>query len=292
MYTQPYLKTASQMRSEMRQYVRDPSSATERWSDDEYYLALNRALRSLTGRVYVPALYTLTGGFTSGVYEYTLPDYVREPFSVELRRELSSLLLQGSDGGTTDFTWKQVIGWRTEPDGSGGQKLRLHSLPFDVSARIIYFVENGSVPIDAVTLAANVDTDDTTITVTTSEDVPPTGWIKINSEWIEYHGRDKASASVTLNNVLRARYDTSAGSHVLGDTVLWGVAVDQPQVWNVIDLLWEIELHRFFLTQAAQEERRRHQEQIMWLDGQVKDFWQKEYVSQVTPSFVLGERAF
>ena len=291
MYTQPRLKTASALRDEMRLLLRDPSSSTNRWSSNEYYYTLNKVLESWQQRVRLPALYTLTDGFTAGVFEYTLPNYIREPMRVELQRETSSLSMQAADSGdTSDFTWNEVGGWRLEPDGSGGQKLRMHSWPYSVDGRVIYYVANGPTPITEPTLSAEISSTAASLVADAAVDVSDVGWVKIDSEWIEYHGVARGSATTTLQTLLRGRAGTTAATHTSGTTVYWGVGVDAESLWGQLRDQWEIELNRMYLVHGADGERRRHQEQIMFLKGMVEDFWRTKYISQPSPKMNLGPR--
>lgn len=290
MYTQPYLLTAADLVPGMRLRMRDPSGPDKRWRDDEYRFTLNEVLQQWHERVRLPALYNLPNGFGIGVFEYDIPNYIRPPLTVELRREYFSLLFERQDGDTSSHTWKAVGGWRLEPNGSGGQKLRMHNYPFDVEGRIIYYVTNGPVPTDDPQLSADIDEDDTTLTVNDDPNVADVGWVRVDSEWLQYSGVQRASGSLTLQNLVRGLYGTTAASHLAGATVYWGVAVDSQALWGQLRDMWELELHRLYLTDASEGERRRHQEQASWLAQRITDFWKYHYISQPDPQFVLGSR--
>ena len=85
-------------------------------------------------------------------------------------------------------------------------------------------------------------------------------------------------------------FETTAATHTSGTTVYWGVGADTENLWNQLRNQWESDLHRMFLTDGAEGERRRHQEQIMFLKGQIEEFWRMQYISQPSPRIILGQR--
>lgn len=288
MFTQPILRTATELRDWMEVLMRD--TANERWSANEYLYTLNQVLYSWERRVRLPALYTLTDGFTAGTYEYDVPNFIKPPFIVEMRENVWGIELENEDGDETEYTWVRPPSYTLEPDGDGDQKLRLHGHTYSTDARIIYHASNGPVPITAPTLSADITATSTSLAVNSAVTVGDTGWVKVDDEWIQYSGVARASASVTLQNLERGIYETTAAAHTSGTTVYWGVAVDTDALWGQLRNQWESELHRMFLTDGSEGERRRHQEQIMYLKGQIEDFWRMHYTPQPVHRIALGQR--
>lgn len=289
MYTQPILRTGVELRDWMESKMRDTSNA--RWSADEYLESLNEVVFSWAERVKAAALYTFSDGFSYSVYEYTLPTYIRPPIIVEMRQDVWGIAVQDSEGDDTHYTWVRPPGVMIEPDGSGGQKIRLQGYPLTADARVIYYAANGPVPVTAPALSAEIDSDDTSLTVSSAVVVGDTGWVKIDAEWIQYSGVTRASASTTLLNLVRAVGGTTASTHAISQTVYWGVAVDTVSLLDQLRNQWEAELHRYYLTDGSDTEKRIHQQQITYLDQKVQQFWMTGYVTQVPVIINLGRRA-
>lgn len=287
MNTQPIVRSSRVLCEEMRALMRDPAGEGNRWGDAEYVYALNQVLATWSSRVRVPAVYELADGIAPNVYAYELPRYIRPPLTVEmLTRGRNGQALGEGDGAT----WKEIPGWHLEPDGAGGQMLRIYNTPYATQGRVIYYVSNGAMPVVTPLLASGIGIGDTTIVVDAALDVGNTGWIEIGREIIEYHGVNRASASTTLTNCVRGVFDTATDAHSIGANVYWCVGVDNAALWEQLRNQWEINLHRMYLTDASETEKRRHQEQIMYLKGLVDDFWARGYISQPSPKFVMKGR--
>ena len=82
----------------------------------------------------------------------------------------------------------------------------------------------------AATLSATINTTDTTITLNNANGLPATGFVKIDSEIINYGN----ITGNTLNNCFRAQQDTVAASHNSGATVYWA-QVPAVTVWPTPD---------------------------------------------------------
>ena len=82
----------------------------------------------------------------------------------------------------------------------------------------------------AATLSATINATDTTITLNNANGLPATGFVKIDSEIINYGN----ITGNTLNNCFRAQQDTTAASHNSGATVYWA-QVPAVTVWPTPD---------------------------------------------------------
>lgn len=82
----------------------------------------------------------------------------------------------------------------------------------------------------AATLSATINATDTTITLNNANGLPATGFVKIDSEIINYGN----ITGNTLNNCFRAQQDTVAASHNSGATVYWA-QVPAVTVWPTPD---------------------------------------------------------
>ena len=82
----------------------------------------------------------------------------------------------------------------------------------------------------AATLSATINATDTTITLNNANGLPAIGFIKIDSEIINYGN----ITGNTLNNCFRAQQDTTAASHNSGATVYWA-QVPAVTVWPTPD---------------------------------------------------------
>jgi hypothetical protein len=82
----------------------------------------------------------------------------------------------------------------------------------------------------AATLSATINATDTTITLNNANGLPATGFVKIDSEIINYGN----ITGNTLNNCFRAQQDTTAASHTSGATVYWA-QVPAVTVWPTPD---------------------------------------------------------
>ena len=78
-----------------------------RWSEPDIYKAINVALRGWSQRVKIPKLHNLADGFTAGVNEYTIPDYIGQNFYPRIKSSIITLLQVQQDDST--FNWLDAI---------------------------------------------------------------------------------------------------------------------------------------------------------------------------------------
>src|SRR5690606_15305630 len=111
--------------------------------------------------------------------------YVRPPIFPQLLRHIpyTEYVIESRTA-----TWQDIPGWELEPDGEGGNVLRLHAPPRTVEGRVLYYAPNSRVPITIPTTSAGINADDISVTLGSAVDVDDVGFIKIDAEWISYQG--------------------------------------------------------------------------------------------------------
>lgn len=282
----PYLLSQADLLATLKQEMRDDQSA--RWTTKEYYNAINSALQRWAGRVYVPYIYTLTNGFTTGTYEYSIPWYIREPIDVQVKLNL----VQPYSGfpiyisSNSIFTWIDVVAWEIEPDGAGGQKVRIGTNPWPQEARVIWWGEHGRLPLSVPTLSASMTDTDTSLSIASKPNVGPTGFVKVDDEWMSYAGYTVSSSSTTLTNLERGLNGTVAAAHSLGATVSWGVAAMRQDLYQQLEQQCYANLHNLFLTNAAPQETQNHIFQVRYYQQMADEYWNR-YTSERSPKLRL-----
>jgi len=288
MITLPFLKTQTELLQDMRRRMRDPDGA--RWPDYEVYTGINDALLTWHNRVTIPHLYTISGGWVAGTIEYTLPGYIHGHIDPQQRR-YSSPWPNVSGIGIEATTWVDVQAFTLEPDGSGGQKLRLEFAPSTDDGRIIWWSHNGPVPLTAPALNAQIDSDDTSLVLSTAvTDIDQAGYIKIDSEWLHYSGVSYGASTTTLSNLLRGVNSTTATTHTSSTSVSWGVGCHRSDLFGQLYNATRSFLHALFLTDAADSERTHHERQAMYYADMARGFW-RIYVPNRKPKMRLGREA-
>ena len=287
MYVVPELRTQKDLVADVRAMLRDPGR--DRWHESEPKRQMNRALEQWHGRVLVPMLYTMAG-WETGVYEYDLPDYIRGPIQPQGKVLVPYV---GTNGDTRQLVWADLHGWGLEPDGKGGQVLRLQFNEGVVGAsneaRLLWWAENGPMPLQEVKLASGIGSTDTTLTLDKAPRVGRAGFVKIGDEWVQYAGTSESGGQLTLQNLVRGVRST-ASSHSSGDPVLWGVAVTDPTLWTQLSHQTLAYLHGLFLTAAPSREVEHHQWQMRWYQQQADDYWQR-FTPARAPRLKRGRRA-
>ena len=89
---------------------------------------------------------------------------------------------------------------------------------------------NGQTTPVSATLSTTITSTDTTITVSSVDNLPATGFVKIDSEIINYG----YISGTTLYNCFRAQQNTTAAAHTAGATVYWQ-QVPAITVWPMPD---------------------------------------------------------
>lgn len=285
MITLPFLKTQTELLQDMRRRMRDPDGA--RWPDYEVYTGINDCLLTWHNRVTIPHIYTIPTGYVSGTVDYTLPSYIRGHIDPQQKR-YSSYWPNVSGIGLEAETWVDVQGFTVEPDGAGGQKLRLEFSPVTDDARIVWWSHNGPIPLTAPALNAQIDSDDTSLVLSTAvTDIDQAGYIKIDSEWLHYSGVSYGTSTTTLSNLLRGVNSTTAATHNSSTTVSWGIGCHRSDLFYQLYCWVRGYLHGLYLTDGAESEKAQHERQALYWTNEAKAFW-RGYVPNRKPKMRLG----
>jgi hypothetical protein len=236
MNTEIHLRTQAEIRTLIKNRLRDPNS--ERWKltpVDEVYMAMNEAIVNWGPRVRTPFVYTLTSGLTPGTWDYSIPSYVVQPMDVQ-QRYWPGMQDWGINISSVSEMWINVEGWTLSPDGDGTQTLHLGAYPYAEDARIVYWPMQSQVPVSTATTFLSTDISSssaTTLTLDAAVDVADNGYVKIDLEWMQYRGVTRNSdETMTLNNLVRGIYNTTATTHSSQPTVYWGIAVHDPALYQ------------------------------------------------------------
>lgn len=278
----PYLRTQTELLSDVRARMRDPNGA--RWSNAEVYMVMNEALLSWASRVSIPHLYTLSDGWVDGHSDYYLPPYIRGSIDPQQRYYNGLYPVQ------EDFTdtWTDIQAFTVEPNGSGGQTLRLDFVPRANEARIIWWMPNSQLPTTLPTLATSINADDDDLALVGDiADIEDAGYIRIGTEWLHYAGVQREGTNTILNNLLRGLQSTTAVAHLSGATVAWGVGVHRTDLYGQLYDTVRGLLHGLFLTNAAESERAHHERMALYYEQRAKEYW-RGYVPQRKPKMRLG----
>lgn len=285
----PYLRSQSDLLAELGVAVRDVSHT--RWPAIEKYAALNQVLMTWADKVMLPHRYTITDGWVAGTQDYALPNYVRPPFYPELKR---SVPYDGYVTSSTTYNWQDVPGWEVVTDGSGGQVLRLFSPPRTVEARVTYYAPNSRVPTTLPVTTGS--TSDTATSMAISTDVGASiddvGYVKVNAEWMSYHGVTRTASTTTLLNLVRALYGTTAATHNTASTVTWGVAMDDARLHRLLLDQWRSVIHAYFIQDGGTHETARHEKAMGYYDSLAAAFWPTYHPKRQSQGLILNSKVF
>jgi hypothetical protein len=283
----PYLRSQSDLLTELGVKVRDASHA--RWTSAEKYTALNEVLMSWAEKVKLPHVYTITGGWVAGTYEYALPAYVRPPIFPELLRQQPDLAY--TNLGTTT-NWQPVVGWELESDGAGGQIIRLYAPPRTLEGQVVFYSPNSRVPTTVPTTSGSTSSTATTMTIGSAIDVDDVGYVKCEAEWMAYYGVTRASATTTLNNLVRGLYGTTTATHNSGSSVYWGVALDDMRLHAMLLDGWKAYLHAYYLQDGGTHETGRHEKALGLYEQKMAAFWPMYSPHRKTLGLTLNQKVF
>lgn len=264
-----YLRTQDELLVEVRARLRDGGG--DRWSTTEVWRNLNRALEGWHGRVSAPAVYVITGGWPTDEFEITLPDWIPDEVQPQAQWPVDPLLPNDQNLST----WKDISKWLVEPAEDGTRTLRLSVVPYNATARLLYHITNGPVPTTLPTINAELSSSATTVTLASAINVAPVGYIKIDAEWLLYRGVTRGSATTTLENLVRAQYDTTAATHASGATAYWGVAAPNNLVYvQLLDQACAY-MHELYLTDGSPKERDLHERMLSYYQSKADQFWRR-----------------
>ena len=266
----PTLRSQSDELAELRRLIRDPSSASSRYTDGEIYDAINLALNDWIGRVQIPRYYDVD--FTTGTYEYTLPDYIDSSnLDVQFERSIWGL---DTSGDAWVGVYTEASAWDVIPASDGGQTLVLYDSFGDSDARILWWGYNGNVPSTIPALETEIDSDDTSLVLDDLvTGIGRCGYVKIDEEWIAYAGYTDDGSNTTLTNLVRGLDGTTAAAHTADSDVEWGIAVPESSLWNQLYNQVGVQLHLLPLTNAAPNEGEHHERILGFHENKVKEFW-------------------
>jgi hypothetical protein len=284
--TIPYLRSQSDLLTEIKVLVRHSSGT--RWSDAEYYTALNSVLYTWADNVKMPFLYTITNGWVASDYDYALPSYIRPPIFPQLLRRIPYYEYEVE---STTSSWQDVIGWELEPDGDGGQVLRLFAAPRSDEARVGFFAPNSRVPTTIPTTSGSTASSATSVTLESAVEVDDVGFIKIGAEWMSYAGVDRGASTTTLNNLNRALNGTTAATHNTSSNVLWGVGMDTLSLQKLLFDQWRSFLHAYFIQDGGTHEIGRHEKGLGYYEQLATNFWPTYRPQRKRPRLTLSRKA-
>lgn len=281
----PILYTQSAILTEVNDSLRNTAS---RWSDAEVYASINRALVDWSTRVKVPFVYTLSDGFDATTLEYDLPDYIDGQITPQALRYQEYPYLTVPE---LIPDWYDLMSYSVQPTETGGQKLRLNNFMYSQSGRIVWWAVNGSVPVTLPVLSAGIDSDDTSLVLTTRPMVGRNGFVCVDTEWMQYSGVTVGSTTLTLNNLVRGIYDTTAASHLSAASVTWGIAMDTPRLYNQLLDSARGYLMEYFLFDGATMANEQYQSNWTVFRSQADKFW-RTYTPSRVPRMMVGGRMF
>lgn len=280
----PILRTQTEILSQLETLLMD--TANERWSDANIYAAMNLALDQWRGRVLIPYVYTVSSGFVAGTYEYALPDFVDGPITPQDKEYVGDwYYLTGLSADS--LSWQNLLEYTVEPTTAGGRVLRFSFQPTESDGRILWWGSNGPVPTSLPVTSATIDSDDTSVTLTTKPTLNRSGFVKIDSEWLQYAGITEAATTLTLTNLVRGLNGTTAASHTGGATVTWGIAMDNEGLLRQVLDQARAHLMEMWLSNPSSRETAHYEKQMVYYQGRADAFWRR-YVSKRPTRFTLS----
>lgn len=210
-------------------------TAGTRFTTAQTYLAMDNALMTMGDRAAQPFQYTFS--ITNGTREYTLPIYIDGPgITVQWRSTIWPWNV--ADGDDEERVWDTVLMWRLYPNATGTRTLRFEIDPPTTDGRILYWATpypiptptNGTLPVTNAEISSSA----TSVVLTSKPNIGRNGYTKIGSEWMEYHGVTEAASTLTLTNLVRGIFGTTAATQTIGSTVEWGLAFNNPMLYDIL----------------------------------------------------------
>jgi hypothetical protein len=283
-----HLRDQTTILRDVESRLRDATNA--RWPEVEVYRALNDALVTWHGRVSVPNIYTVPGGWLSGDPDYELPAYINSSTIIPQMKRTVPYAYWGQVYVDDSLTWVDVPGWTIETTATGGRQIRFDINPYSTEGRIIWFGINGPVPTVIPTISVEQSAVATTLVLGSVVDCMDHGFVKVEYEWMQYSGVTRTSTTTTLNNLIRA-YDGGAAAavHTVGTPVWWGVAMPRLELYRVLLDQMFVYLHELYLTDAAPRETQTHQQMVGYYQQRIDRFW-KTWIPLRKPRLVIDRR--
>lgn len=266
----PELRSQAELLAIMKSVMRDVANA--RWTDVEFYTAINQSLDKWARRVSVPFLYSLPAGWATGQTAYDLPVWMRPPLDVQMMRYTSLYHYPSEDEAAA---WIDVPVWDIEPNATGGHTLRLGSA-HNTPGRIVWWARNGHVPTTVPTLSAAItDAAATSLTLTGIPAIGNAGFIKIDQEIMAYAGKSQSATITTLQNLTRGYAGSTAATHLISTACYWCVAAHREDLFAQLMDQTRAYLYGLFLTNAAPVEREHHTFQMRYWQQMADEFWKR-----------------
>jgi hypothetical protein len=184
--------------------------------------------------------------------------------------------------------WTDIPGWTIEPNSSGGRVLRFDVPPYSAEGRIIWFGINGPVPTTVPTTSGSTSDTATSMVLGSAVDCLDHGYVKVNSEWIQYSGVTRTTANTTLGGLVRAcSGGIGATTHNTASSVSWGVAMPRLELYRTLIDQVMVFLHELYLADAAPRETQIHQQMVSFYQARIDKFW-RTWVPARRPRMVLN----
>lgn len=257
----------------------DSGTANQRWSKYHHYLAINYALTVMSPKLVLPHVYTVTNGWAFGTYEYTLPTYMEGPIEPQFLAGDTSQDIVYPDSSSPQ-EWITFSRYEVNPTSTEGRTLRLGTNPKSTSGRIIWWAPNSQVPTPTTspftlpTITADMTATSTSVTTNNTHIAGKSGYVKVDNEWMFYAGTTPTATAMTLSNLVRGVFGTTAATHDgtgTPATITWGVAVPSQDWWNWLYYLSGVFLHMLPLNFTTSIERDHHEFQLRFLQKQADD---------------------
>lgn len=279
-----HVKTGSEIRAMIELGIGiQQSDTSSRWKPAQVYYAINAAIRNWGRRVLVPYVYDPGASFDVSDYKVALPDYIDPRFiRPQWRRYVPYLHPQIP---VETHTWVDMPSYVVEPSGTGGSNLRLTAMPYNIEWRVLFWKSPGEIPSSAVKLVSTIDSIASSMTVNKSlPEISSVGYVKMDGEWISYHGRTVQASTTELHNLVRGVQDTVAATHTADAPVEFGVPVDDTRLYDNLAWFARSELYAMLSSATIGEDDYQRRERQMRIARQASDEFWPSYQSSWTPA--------
>lgn len=251
--------------------MRDPEH--KRWPRHEVYRAINDAMDSWRGRVYIPMVYTLDTPLSWGQLTYTIPAYIEQPFMLQWRDPFSQ-------------DWHTFDRYTVEPTLNDANEQTLRIVPLCGSAelasstasRVVWWASNGHMSDEDTKLLARIaktGQGSDYATIDTDQYIGDAGYIQVDSEIMYYDNLTPSTApdGFRIDLLQRAVNWTRQATHDKGTAVQRCVAVPDERLWEALYTQAMRQLNLLFLTDASARERTAHEKMVKYADDWLAKFW-------------------
>jgi hypothetical protein len=268
------LRTANNFIDSLRANARDTSA--ERWTDAELWTMLNDAIYDWDGRVSFPAVHSI--GYIDTDTEITLPYYIKGDVEPQ-HRDYANYDTSGFQYDISgEEVWKLIPMYELLENQDGVRTLVVPASTRYTGLQLVYWATNGPFPyVDADVPSGGWTSSATSLTVDVSADepVPDVGYIKCGTEYMFYAGVTYGSGTVTLSNVERGVYNSTAATHSADAVVYWCIAAPNSSLFTQLRDACMSRLHAAFITDASPKETELHTYMMRWYTQQAQDYWRR-----------------